>query len=264
MISPLAHVDPDAKIGKNVTIHPFSFISKNVEIGDDCIIYPFVSILNGTRIGNRCKIYNGDIIGAEPQDLRWKGEKSYVIIGDDCRVREHTIINRGIYDGSATRIGNNVFIMAESHIMHDAQISDHVILGNGSNVSYDSKVGPCVILGSSVMLHPGSEIGEWAMVKSGCRVNGNVPPFVIMAHNPITYYGVNAYIMRHKGFSEEAIDDVAKAYRHVYQCNTSVFNAIRRIESDVKPSAERDKITNFIKEHNLRIVAVPSHEDVLD
>ena len=91
MISPLAHVDPEAKIGKNVNIHPFSFISKNVEIGDDCTIYPFVSILSGTRIGNRCKIYNGAIIGAEPQDLRWKGDKSYVIIGDDCRVREHTI-----------------------------------------------------------------------------------------------------------------------------------------------------------------------------
>ena len=252
MISPLAHVDPEAKLGKNVTIHPFSFISKNVEIGDSCTIYPFVSILNGTRIGNDCKIY------------RWKGEPSFVIIGDNCRVREHTIINRGIYNGSATHIGSNVFIMAESHIMHDARICDNVILGNGSNIAYESKVNSNVILGSSVMLHPGSEVGEWAMVKSGCRVNGNVPPFVIMAHNPISYYGVNAYIMRHKGFSDDTIDDVAKAYRHVYQCNTSVFNAIRRIESDVKPSPERDMIVDFIRKHELRIVAVPSHEDVLD
>lgn len=97
MISPLAHVDPEAKLGKNVTIHPFSFISKNVEIGDNCIIYPFVSILNGTRIGNNCKIYNGAIIGAEPQDLRWKGEPSFVVIGDNCRVREHTINHQPWY-----------------------------------------------------------------------------------------------------------------------------------------------------------------------
>ena len=119
MISPLAHVDPSAKLGKDVIVHPFAFIGKNVEIGDNCTIYPFVSILNGARIGNRNKIYNGAIIAAEPQDFRWKGERSYVEIGDGNEIREQVIINRSIYDGGSTKIGNNSFVMAQTHIGHD-------------------------------------------------------------------------------------------------------------------------------------------------
>ncbi|MBQ1724822.1 MAG: acyl-ACP--UDP-N-acetylglucosamine O-acyltransferase, partial [Muribaculaceae bacterium] len=132
MISPLAHVDPDARIGNDVTIHPFAFISKNTEIGDGSTIYPYASILNGARIGARTKIYNGAIIAAEPQDFRWNGEPSFCYIGDDTIVREHTIINRGINPDGATRVGNKVFVMAESHIMHDAVVDDTCVIGNGA------------------------------------------------------------------------------------------------------------------------------------
>ncbi len=255
MISQLAHVDPEAKIGKNVTIHPFAFISKNVEIGDDCVIYPYVSLLNGTHIGDRTKIYNGAIIGAEPQDFRWKGEASQCIIGSDTKIREHAIIRRGISEDSATRIGNEVFVMAECNIGHDAFIHDKCVIGNGCQIAGNCIVNTCSILSSGVILHTNSEIGSWAMIKGGCRISGNVPPYVIMAHNPVTYFGVNAYIMRHCNFTEGAIDNVAKAYRHMYQCNTSTFNALKRIEIDIEPSPERDAILKFVRDHNLDIVA---------
>ncbi len=264
MISPLAHVDPTAKLGKNVTVHPFAFISKNVEIGDDCVIYPYASILNGARIGNRVKIYNGAIVAAEPQDFRWDGCQSYCYIDDDCRIREHVIVNRGIKTEGGTRIGAGSFIMAKSHIMHDTVIDGKSVIGNGASISPDCHIEANTILSSNVVLHANSHLGKWVLVKGGCRISGNVPPYVIMAHNPVSYYGVNAFILRHCKFDESKIDDIAKAYRHVYQCGTSTYNALKRIENDIPDSPERDEIVNFIRACNLKIVAVPSHEDVED
>jgi len=261
MISPLAHIDPDAKIGQNVTIHPFAFISKNTEIGDGTTIYPYVSILTGSRIGKNVKIFNGAIIGAEPQDFRWKpGTPGFCYIGDECIVREHTIINRGIAPEGGTRIGNHVYIMAESHIMHDATICDRCVIGNGAQVAFDALIDSFTLLSSNSIVNAGSHVGKWVMVKGGTRIHGNVPPFTVMAHNPASYCGVNAMLMRQsKMMSEETIDDIAKSYRHIYESSTSVYNALQRIERDVKPSEEREEILRFIKQHKMRIVGVPQH-----
>lgn len=259
MISPLAYVDPDAKLGKNVVIHPFAFIDKDVEIGDNCVIYPYVSIMNGARLGENIKVYNGAIIAADPQDFRWKGEKTYCTIGDNTIVREQVIINRSIHEGKATSVGANCFLMAECHIGHDCNIADKCVLGNSSQLSGDVKIDTCTILSTSVKVYGGSRIGTWAFIKGGCRISGNVPPYVIMAHNPAMYYGVNAAVMRTKPdlFSEDRIDDIAKAYRHIYQCNVSIFNAIKRIQADVAESKEKKEILSFIKNCNNKIIALP-------
>lgn len=257
MISPLAHVDPSAKIGNNVTIHPFAFIDKDVVIGDDCEIMPYVSVMNGTTLGRHNKIYQGCIIGADPQDFRWKGEKTYCKIGDNNVIREHCIINRGIRSTGATVIGDDCFIMAETHIGHDATIKGKCVLGNGVKLAGDCTVGMCTILSSAVILHERSEVGDWVVVKGGCRISGNVPPYTIVAHNPVAYYGINAKIMDRNGFTSEQIDDVAKCYRHIYQAGTSVFNALKRIEADVAPSDIRENILEFVRSHNMKIVAVP-------
>lgn len=257
MISPLAYVDASARIGENVTIHPFAYIDADVEIGDGCEIMPYTSIIRGTRMGKNNKVYQNTVIGADPQDFRWKGEKTYCYIGDNNVIREHVIINRGIYAEGGTRIGNDSFIMAESHIGHDSLIKGRCVIGNSVMIAGDATVGECVILSSGVILHEGATVGDWTLVKGGCRINGNVPPFVIMAHNPASYYGVNAIILRKHGFSEEQVDDIAKAYRHIYQSGTSVFNALKRIEADLEPSTVRDSILAFVRGVNLRLVAIP-------
>lgn len=258
MISPLAHVDPSAKIGENVTIHPFAFIDANVEIGDECEIMPYVSVMRGTTIGRHTKIYQGAIIGADPQDFRWKGEPTYCHIGDNTVIREHVIINRGIRSTGATVVGNDCFIMADSHIGHDCQIKGKTVIGNGVTLAGDCVVGLCSILSSNVILHERSEVGDWVMIKGGCRIMGNVPPYVIIAHNPASYYGINAVIMRKHGFTDAQIDDVAKSYRHIYQSGTSVFNALQRVEADVDPSDIRSNIVDFIRSHHQKIVAIPT------
>lgn len=258
MISQLAFIDPSAKIGKNVTVHPFAFIDKNVEIGDDCVIMPYVSIMSGTKIGRNNHIYQGAVIGADPQDFRWDRKvQTFCYIGNDNTIREQVIINRGISDKGGTRIGDSTFIMAGSHIGHDCNIKGHSVIGNGVTMAGEVVVEEYSILSSNSVFHEKSHIGQWVLVKGGCRINGNVPPFVIMAHNPVEYSGINAHVMRKRGFKEELIDEIAKAYRHIYQSGTSVFNALKRVEVDVEKSAERQQILDFIRHSGLRIVAVP-------
>ncbi len=256
-ISPLAHVDPKARIGENVTIHPFAYIDCDVEIGDGCEIMPYVSIIRGTTLGKNNKVYQNSVIGADPQDFRWKGQPSFCSIGDNNVIRETCIINRGFMTEKGTCIGSDSFIMAETHIGHDSRIAGRCVLGNGVTIAGDTKVGECVILSSNVMLHERSVVGDWVLVKGGCRINGNVPPYVIMAHNPASYFGVNAVVLRKNGFTEEQVDDIAKAYRHIYQSNTSVFNAMKRIEVDIDQSEERDKILDFIVKCDQKLVAIP-------
>lgn len=253
-ISPLAYVDPSAKIGENVTIHPFAYIDCDVEIGDGCEIMPYASIIRGTRMGRNNKVYQGSIIGADPQDFRWKGEKTFCELGNDNIIREHVIINRSIREGQATRIGSRCFIMAECHIGHDTFIKGRCVLGNGVTIAGDAVVDECTILSSNAMVHEGCHVAQWVMIKGGCRIGSNVPPYVVIAHNPAVYSGTNAYIMRSKGFTEDQIDDIASSYRHLYQSGSSVFNAMKRIEADVEPSEIRDHIVNFIRDHNLKIV----------
>lgn len=257
MISPLAHVDPSAKLGKNVTVHPFAYIDANVEIGDDCVIMPYASVINGTRMGSGNRVYQGAIVGADPQDFRWHGEQSYCYIGNNNTIREHAIINRGISTEGGTRIGDECFIMADAHIGHDSHIKGRCVIGNGVSVAGDTEIGECTILSSGVIVHENSRVGDWCLVKGGCRISGNVPPYVIMAHNPAAYFGVNAVIMQKHGFSADEIDDVAKAYRHIYQSNTSVFNALRRIQADIEEGRIRDSIVRFVTDCKLRLVAIP-------
>ncbi len=258
MISDKAHIDPSAKIGENVTIHPFAYIDKDVEIGDNTVIMPFASIIRGTRLGKNCKVFQGAIVGADPQDFRWKGGFTYCYIGDNVVIRENVIINRGINPEGGTRIGSNSFLMANSHVGHDSHLKGRDVIGNNVSIAGDVEIGECSILSSSVVIHENSRVGDWVLIKGGCRITGNVPPYCIMAHNPTSYFGVNATVLRKKdGINEDRIDDIAKCYRHIYQTGTSVFNAIKRIEADVEDTPERNNIVDFIRECNLRIVAIP-------
>lgn len=261
MISKLAHVDPSAKIADNVTIHAFAYIDKDVEIGEGCEIMPYASIIRGTRMGRNNKVYQGACVGADPQDFRWKGEQTYLYIGDNNVIREQVIINRGIHTDGGTRIGSGNFIMAETHIGHDCHIADKCVLGNGVKLAGDVEVDECSILSSAVILNERSHIGKWCFVKAGTRISSNVPPFAVMAHNPVTYYGVNSYIMSRHGFSETEIDDAAKAYRHLYQTQTSTFNALKRIQTDIGEGRVKEAIINFVRDANLKLAGIKAVEE---
>lgn len=254
-ISNLASVHPGAKLGDGITIGPFVYVEDNVEIADGCYIRPHASILSGTRLGKGCTVYEGAVVGATPQDFRWDGSETFVVIDEDTTIREQVIINRGINPGGSTHIGAHSFIMAQTHIGHDSSIGNHCVLGNAVKIAGDCEVGDHSIMSSSSMVHEGCRVGQWVLVKGGCRINSNVPPYVVVAHNPVVYYGVNATVLRYNGFNEDQIDNIAKCYRHIYQCSTSVFNAMRRIREDVE-GPESKAILDFIDAHKRKIVGI--------
>ncbi|MCM1067096.1 MAG: acyl-ACP--UDP-N-acetylglucosamine O-acyltransferase [Muribaculaceae bacterium] len=254
MISPLAYVDPKAQLGNDVIVHPFAYIDADTVIGDGCEILPYASVMHGTTLGKKVKVYQGAIVGADPQDFRWKGCASHCFVGDNTIIREHVIINRGITGEGGTSIGANSFVFADSHIGHDTHIADKCVIGNAVTIAGDVHVDTGSILSSSVVLHEGVHVGKLALIKGGTRISSNVPPFAILAHNPVAYYGVNAIVLRkHGGFTEEQIDDIAKAYRHIYQTQTSLFNALRRIEDDIDDSPVRKEILDFIRANELKL-----------
>ena len=224
MISPLAYVDSAAKIGKNVTIQPFAFIEGNVEIGDDCIIMSGAKNLHGTRMGKGNKVHHNAVLGAEPQDFHYTGENSMLIIGDNNDIRENVVVSRATHAGSATRIGNENYLMDGVHLCH------------------------CTILSSNVILHQYCHIGSWVLIQAGCRISKDVPPYIIMNGNPAEYHGINAAVLQHKHqVSERVLRHIVNAYRLVYQGNFSVQDALQKIEDQVPMSDEIHNIINFIK-----------------
>ncbi len=152
--------------------------------------------------------------------------------------------------------------MAEAQIGHDTVVEGRNVIGNDAMVAGDAVIGEGSILSSNAIVNEKVHVGRFAVLKGGTRVSSNVPPFVIIAHNPASYYGVNAVVMHKVGnFSDDDIDIAAKAYRHIYQCSTTVFNALKRIEADIEPGAVRDEIITFVRDNNLKIVADKFFED---
>lgn len=254
MISPLAYVDPSAKIGKNVTIHPFAYIDKNVEIGDDCVIMPHASLMNGTRMGNRNRVFNGAVIAAEPQDFQYKGGDTVAIIGDDNVIRENVVINRSSTAEGCTKIGNGNFIHEGVHISHDTVIGNCSVFGYGSKISGNCILEDYVIFGGDVLMSQGSRCGRWAMVETGCRFRKDIPPFIVAAKEPISYYGVNSFIMQREGFSERVIKHISHAYRIIFQGNCSITDALLMIRDQVPLSDEIEHIISFVGASKLGII----------
>ena len=254
MISPLAYVDASAKLGANVTVHPFAYIDKNVEIGDDCEIMPHVSIMSGTRMGKRNRIFNGAVIAAEPQDFNYKGDDTIVEIGDDNVIRENVVINRATNSGGKTVIGNGNFLHEGVHVSHDTHIGNHSVFGYGSKISGNCMIEDYVIFGGNVLVSQGCRVGTWSMTQTGCRFRKDVPPYIVAALEPTTYYGVNSVILMHEGMSEKIVKHISQAYRIIYPGNASIFDALLMIKDQVPMSDEIQHIIDFISASKLGVI----------
>lgn len=254
MISPKAYVDPEARIGQHVTVHPFAYIDKNVEIGDSCEIMPYASILNGTRMGRNNRVFQGAVIGAEPQDLNFKGDATRVCIGDGNQIRENVVINRATTPEGCTVIGNDNSLMEGVHVSHDVTIGNKCVIGYGSKIAGNCRIGDHVIFGGLVLAHQYCRVGQWAMVQGSCHFYKDVPPYIIAAHQPIAYHGVNAVVLSHYHFSEAVLEQIANTYRIIYQGNNTIVDALAKIEEQITMSDEIRHITGFIRESKRGII----------
>lgn len=189
--------------------------------------------------------------------LKFKGEDTLLKIGNHNTIREKVIINRGTNTTDCTIVGNGNFLLEGVHLAHDTHLGNNCVLGNGAKTTGNCVIDDCAILGNDVILKHGCHVGSWALLKDGCRANKDVPPFIVAAHNPITYYGINAVILsKEKQLPETIIDDIAKAYRQIYQCSTSLENAIRRIKEIIPLNPEISYLIEFIENSKKGIIGV--------
>ena len=247
MNQPLAYIHPGAKIATNVVVEPFTTIHNNVKIGSGTWVGSNVTIMEGARIGKNCRIFPGAVISAIPQDLKFDGEESLAIIGDNTTIRECVTVNRGTKALGKTQIGNDCLIMATSHIAHDCIIGDNCILANGSVIAGHVTVGNHAILSGLVAVHQFIHIGEHAMVSGGSLVRKDVPPYAKAGKEPISYIGINSIGLRRRGFSTEKIREIQNIYRILYQKNYNTSQALGKIEAEMEATRERDQIILFIK-----------------
>jgi UDP-N-acetylglucosamine acyltransferase len=208
MIHNLAFVNPEAKIGENVSIDPFSVIHNDVEIGDGTWIGSNVTVYPGARIGKNCKIFPGAVISAVPQDLKFDGEETLVIIGDNTTIRECVTLNRGTKDKFKTAVGSNCLIMAYSHLAHDCIVGNNVIIANGVQVAGHVTIQDYARIGGLSAIHQFGIVGRNVMIEGGSMVSKDVPPFVKAGRYPLTYEGVNSVGLRRFGFSNEKINEI--------------------------------------------------------
>ena len=236
MISPLAYVSPKAQIGKNVTIDAFAYIDDNVIIGDNCHIFPSA------------------VIGAVPQDLKYKGEETWTIIGDNCVLREYVTVHRGTASKGKTVVGNNNLIMAYCHIAHDCILHDHIIMSNVTQLAGEVEIDDYAVIGGGTLVHQFTHIGGHVMIQGGSKVNKDIPPFAIVAREPIAFCGINSVGLNRRGFSPEQIHTIQEVYRLIYQNGMNTSQALDYIEATMPQSAERDTILNFVRNSTRGIV----------
>lgn len=254
MISELAYIGKGAKLGKNVTVEPFAYIADDVVIGDDCYIYAHATILDGVRIGNRNKIHHGAVIGTEPQDLKYKGDKTEVIIGDDNDIRENVVIARATNLGHATRIGNNCHLMDGVHICHGAVLKDYVMVGLKTIIGGNCVIDSYNVLSNAVILYEDVHIGNWTLILSGTRLRKDVPPYIMVKGNPAAYHGVNSVILQKNTFQpmdDNTLRHVMNAYLILYHANISTQDAAIRIKNEIESCPEVENIIQFITKSKL-------------
>ncbi|NAW50175.1 acyl-ACP--UDP-N-acetylglucosamine O-acyltransferase [Elizabethkingia argentiflava] len=247
MIHQLAAVDKRAKIGNNVVVEPFTTIAGDVEIGEGTWIGPNVTIMDGTRIGKNCKIFPGTVIAAIPQDLKYEGENTQVIIGNSTTIRENVTINKGTKALGYTQVGSHCLIMANVHIAHDCVIRDHVVLVYGCGIAGHVEIDDYAFIGGLSAVHQFSRIGKHVMVSGGTLVRKDIPPYIKVAREPISYAGINSIGLRRRGFSNDKIYEIQSIYRAVFQMKKNTTQAIEYIEKELLPTAERDEILGFIQ-----------------
>lgn len=247
MIHPSAIVHPDARIGKDVEIGPFCVIDGDVEIGDGTVLMNNVTVKDGSRIGAHCNIHPGAVVGGIPQDLKYVGEKTVAIIGDYTTLRECVTVNRGTASKNKTVVGSHCLIMAYCHIAHDCEIGNYVIISNATQVAGEVVVDDHAVIGGGSLIHQFTHIGPHVMIQGGAKINKDIPPYVKAAREPIAYTGINTVGLRRRNFSADDINSIQEIYRLLYLTQLNVSDAIEKIEEEVKPSAVRDEIVNFIK-----------------
>jgi UDP-N-acetylglucosamine acyltransferase len=239
VISEQAMIDPSARLAEGVTVGPGTIIGADVEIGENTWIGPHVVIQGPTRIGKNNKIFQFSSVGDEPQDITYQGEPTRLEMGDNNVVREFCLISRGtVAGGGVTRIGNHCLFLAYSHVGHDCTLGDHISMVSYSALSGHVMVEDYATIGAYSAVHQFCRVGAYAFITRGTYVTKDVVPYVIIAGQDTTVYGINVVGLKRRGFSSDAIDALRRAYKVVFRKGLTVQNAITDLEAMISDFPE--------------------------
>lgn len=246
MTSALSNISPKAIIGEGTKIEPFVTIYDDVQIGKNCWIGPYVTIMDGARIGDHVQIYPGAVISAAPQDLKYKGEKTYLELGSHSIVREFCTLNRGTKASHYTKVGEHCLLMAYVHVAHDCVIHNHVILANNVTLAGHIEIHDYAILGGMTAVHQFVKIGAHVMIGGGSLVSKDVPPYITAGRQPLQYEGINSIGLGRRGFTKGQMDRMHEIYRYVFIKHRNVSKGIEALENEMSQSPEKEQILAFI------------------
>ncbi len=248
MIHKTALISSKADLGTDVEVGPYSIIGDDVKIGSNTKIGPHVVIEGPTSIGESCHFFQFCSIGAQPQDMKYQDEPTELIVGNNCVFRECVTLNRGTTGGGGrTILGNNIFLMAYSHVAHDCRIEDHVIMANSASLAGHIHIEKHAIVGGLVGIHQFVHIGEYAMIGGLTAVSKDVVPYVLVAGNKAKVHGLNLIGLKRHGIPVESINELKTAYKMFFRSGLTVQKAIEEVEHADFASPEVSHFLNFIK-----------------
>ncbi|MCE2983715.1 MAG: acyl-ACP--UDP-N-acetylglucosamine O-acyltransferase [Parachlamydia sp.] len=263
-IHPTAIIHPEAKIGKNVTIEPYVVIhSPHVCVEDNVVIKSHAYIDGYTTIGEGTTIYPSASIGTQTQDLKYRGETTYVRIGKNCSIREFVTINSSCQENSAVEIGDNCLIMAYCHVAHNCTVGKGVIMSNNATLAGHVTVEDFSIIGGLTPIHQFVRIGRYAMVGGMSRLTHDIPPFTIGAGIPFKFGGLNIIGLKRHGFPLEIRQELSKAYKLLYRSQLHFEEALNRIERELKPLIEIQQFVEFCRQSKRGLMCLQGAEEEL-
>ncbi|MFC1575277.1 acyl-ACP--UDP-N-acetylglucosamine O-acyltransferase [Gemmatimonadota bacterium] len=243
-----AIVDPDAELGQGVIVGPWTIIGPRVRIGDGTRVGAHVLLERDTTVGGGCQIHQGAVLGTDPQDLKFRGEDTVLIVGDRTVIREYATLNRGTADMERTVVGDDCLLMAYSHVAHDCQIGNNVVLANAVNMAGHVFIEDWAIVGGLTAIHQFVRIGAHAFVGGASRTSQDVPPFTKAAGSPIKLYGLNSVGLERRGFSPELRQALKKVYRLIFQSTLSQAEALEKAEAEEGGFPEVRQFVSFIRD----------------
>jgi UDP-N-acetylglucosamine acyltransferase len=262
LIHPTALVDKTVELGDGVTIGPYSIIQGRVVIGHGTHIGPHVVIKDFTTIGNKCEIFQFAVIGEIPQDLKFQGEESHLVIGDGNTIREFATLHRGTAGGGGvTRIGHGNLFMAYTHVAHDCQVGNGVIMSNAATLAGHITVEDYAILGGLSAVHQYCQVGRHAFVGGCSAVHRDVPPYAMAVGNRARLVGLNLVGLKRHGFTDSTLQPLKRAYELLFLSDLNLKEAITRITAELPQTPEIQHLLRFLEtsERGLLQADVPEH-----
>lgn len=253
-VHPTAIVSPNAHLGTGVTVGPGVIIGDGCEVGDDCLLEPRAVLERNVRLATGVRVGIGSVLGGDPQDLKFKGEETWVEIGEGTRIREYTTINRGTSHSFRTTVGKGCFLMSYVHLAHDCHLGDGVIISNGTQLAGHVTIEDRAILSGLVAVHQFVKIGRHSFVGGCSRVAKDVPPFLKAVGNPVKLYGLNSVGLQRSGFDESVIRELKRAYRLFFRSELNVSQAMAKAATELTPSPEVSHFLRFLEESGRGVI----------